>query len=156
MSAGKLACVLFSALAPSLAWGSELGGHVGLAAPMVALKAGKMTTFGQDPTLAFPMGITVHKSDAVAFDLELVPAVHARPQAVELTIHPGLLFHVAGFTAGGRVAFEPASGAYGVTPLLARGLGVGESTLFLEVDLPVRLRDATLSAGLALHLGVGF
>ena len=54
--------------------------------------------------MGFPMGITVRKSDAFAFDLEIVPSLdfdEDEPVDVPLTIHPGVLF---GLGAGGPVA----------------------------------------------------
>lgn len=54
------------------------------------------TTISEDFVIGFPMGITVRKSDTVAFDLELVPGVQNDPLYVDLTVHPGIVWGLGG------------------------------------------------------------
>ena len=143
---------------------TRLGGHFGVALPLIAHAQGETTTISDDFVIVFPMGITVRKSDVFAFDLELAPVVQNDPRHIDLTLHPGVAWGIGnGYSVGGRVAFDIGKESWGLTPLFNKGLlQVGkDSTLFAELDIPIRFKqDAQgvgyTSVGLAVVVGIGF
>ena len=143
---------------------NRLGGHFGAVFPLVTHANGVTTTISDDFVIGFPMGITVRKSDRVAFDLELVPAIQNDPLHVDLTVHPGVVVGVnGGWGAGVRMAFDVGRPSWGFTPILNHGLlKVGDgATLFGEFVLPIRFQSAGpnntfTSVGFGIHVGVGF
>jgi hypothetical protein len=151
------------AVSPAAA-ADTLGGHVGFVLPLVAHANGQTTTITDHFSIGFPMGITVRKSDTLAFDLELVPGVDHDPLHVDLTVHPGVVFGVGnGWGAGVRAAFDVNKASVGFTPILNHGLlKVGDTgTLFGELVLPVRFQqdargNSFTSVGFGVHIGVGF
>jgi len=142
----------------------RVGGHFGVALPLVTHAQGETTTLADDFVIVFPTGITVRKSDVFAFDLELAPVVQNDPRHIDLTLHPGVAWGVGrGYSVGGRVAFDIGRESWGFTPLFNKGLlQVGkDSTFFGELDVPIRFKQDSqgrsyTSVGLALVVGVGF
>ena len=71
---------------------NTVGGHFGIAFPLVTHADGRTTNIADNFIAAFPMGVSVKREGSkMAFDLELVPAVHNSPRNVTLTVHPGLV-----------------------------------------------------------------
>jgi hypothetical protein len=141
----------------------RLGGHFGFVIPLVTRADGVTTTVGDDFKIGFPMGITVKKTDKVAFDLELVPVIQNEPLNISLTVHPGVIFPLEhSLAAGVRMAFDVNAASWGFTPLLARSFPLkGGCAFFAEVDLPIRFQEAPDGHGftavtLAAHFGLGF
>jgi hypothetical protein len=141
----------------------RLGGHFGFVIPLVTRADGVTTTVGDDFKIGFPMGITVKKTDKVAFDLELVPVIQNEPLNISLTVHPGVLFPLQhSLTTGVRMAFDVNAASWGFTPLLARSFPLkGGCAFFAEVDVPIRFQEAADGHGftavtLAAHFGLGF
>ena len=145
---------------------NSIGGHVGVAFPLVTRADGRTTTLGDNFTTAFPMGITVKRDGSkMAFDLELVPAIQDRPRKVNLTVHPGLIWDLGGNWAGGiRAAFDVNQTSWGFTPLIARGFPISghkNNKVFIEFDLPVRFQKPSIGNNVtavtfAIHLGTAF
>jgi hypothetical protein len=143
---------------------NRLGGHFGVALPLVTHAESQTTSIADDFVIVFPTGITVRKSDVFAFDLELAPVVQNDPRHIDLTLHPGVAWGIGnGFSVGGRVAFDIGRESWGFTPLFNKGLvQIGkDSTFFGELDVPIRFKqDANgksfTSVGLAVVVGVGF
>jgi len=143
---------------------NRVGGHFGFVLPLVTDFDGTTTDITDDFKIGFPTGITVRKSDRVAFDLEFVPVLNDNPIDVDVVIHPGVLVNVGNnYTAGVRMAFEVDAQAWGFTPLVAKGFPIaGENaTYFIELDFPIRVQENALgesktSVGLAFHTGIGF
>jgi hypothetical protein len=143
---------------------NKVGGHFGFVLPLVTRFDGETTDLSDDFKIGFPTGITVHKSDRLAFDLEFVPIVNDKPLDVDVVIHPGVLVNVGNhLTAGLRMAFEVDAQAWGFTPLIARGFPIQgqNATYFVELDFPVRIQENALgenktAVGLAFHTGIGF
>ncbi len=144
---------------------NTVGGHFGVAFPLVTRADGKTTNLGDNFTTAFPMGITIKRQGArMAFDLELVPAIQDSPRKVNLTVHPGVIWHLSGPWAGGiRAAFDVNQPSWGFTPLLAREFPITGHNfkLFAEVDVPVRFQKPSIghnvtAVTLAIHLGTAF
>ena len=143
---------------------TKVGGHFGIVIPLISEFDGQTTDVGDDFKIGFPTGITIRKSDRVAFDLEFVPILNDNPVDVDVVIHPGVLVNVGkGYTAGVRMAFEVDAQAWGFTPLVAKGFPLRgqKATYFVELDFPVRVQENALgesktSVGLAFHTGIGF
>lgn len=143
---------------------NKVGGHFGIVLPLITELDGNTTDISDDFVIGFPTGITVHKSDRVAFDLEFVPILNDNPIDVDVVIHPGVLVSVGGsYTAGLRMAFEVDAQAWGFTPLIAKGFPLKgkNATYFVELDVPLRvveneLGESKTSVGLAFHTGIGF
>jgi hypothetical protein len=144
---------------------NTVGGHFGVAFPLVTRADGKTTNLGDNFTTAFPMGITIKRQGArMAFDLELVPAIQDSPRQVNLTIHPGLIWNLKGHWNGGiRAAFDVNQPSWGFTPLLAREFPIPGHNfkLFAEVDVPIRFQKPSIghnvtAVTLAVHIGTAF
>ena len=102
---------------------NRVGGHFGVALPLLTHAQGETTTLSDDFVIVFPTGITVRKSDVFAFDLELAPVVQNNPRHIDLTLHPGVAWGIGnGFSVGGRVAFDIGRESWGFTPLFNKGL----------------------------------
>jgi hypothetical protein len=143
---------------------NRLGGHMGVVVPLVTRSAGETVTVADDFTIGVPTGLTLRKSDRIAFDFELVPSIQNAPMSVSLTVHPGVLFTVPrSFAAGIRMAFDVGGASWGFTPLLARSFAVegGAYSLFLELDVPIRFQEDAFgqqhtAVTLGAHMGIGF
>jgi len=141
-----------------------VGGHFGVLFPLVTHGNGTTIDIADDFTIGFPVGITVRRSPAFAFDLELVPSIQNEPLDVNLTVHPGVLWTFGGgWTTGIRMAFEINQASWGFTPLVNYGLfAVGRgSSVFAEAVVPIRFQQTAAgenftSIGLGIHIGVGF
>src|SRR5262245_57858867 len=165
--------LLFASGSSALAQ-DRLGGHFGFVLPLVTWtetfeptdnRAERTTTtIGDDFVIGFPMGITVKKTDKVAFDLELVPFIQNEPLNISLLVHPGILFPLQhSFTTGVRMAFDVNQASWGFTPLLARSFALKDCgcAFFAEVDVPIRFQQASdghsfTAVTLAAHFGLGF
>jgi hypothetical protein len=158
---GALVCVAVPSTALAQ---NQLGGHFGVALPLVSHEQGETTTMSDDFVVVFPTGITVKRSSTFAFDIELAPVVQNDPRHISLVLHPGVAWGIGGgYSVGGRVAFEVGSATWGFTPLFNKGLvEMGKSAMFFgELDVPIRFKqDAAgrsyTSVGLAVVFGVGF
>jgi hypothetical protein len=144
---------------------NTVGGHFGVAFPLVTRADGKTTNLGDNFTTAFPMGITIKRQGSrMAFDLELVPAIQDSPRNVSLTVHPGLIWSLKGnWAAGIRAAFDVNQPSWGFTPLLARTFPITGHNfkLFAEVDVPIRFQKPSIgnnvtAVTLAIHIGTAF
>ena len=142
----------------------RLGGHFGIVLPLVTRGDGVTTTIGDDFKIGFPTGITVKKTDKVAFDFELVPVIHNSPRSVSLTVHPGVIVGLAPSLAGGiRMAFDVREASWGFTPLLSKSFPMngGAYALFAELDVPIRFQEnqagrSSTAVTVAAHFGIGF
>ena len=145
---------------------NSVGGHIGIAFPLVTHAGGETTTIADNFTVAFPMGVTIKRDGSkLAFDFEFVAAVQKTPRRVNLTVHPGLIWDLGHNFAGGiRAAFDVNQTSYGFTPLLAYGWAIKghkNNKVFLEFDLPVRFAKPSpgnnvASVTAAIHLGTAF
>jgi hypothetical protein len=142
---------------------NRIGGHMGFVLPLVTHADGRTTNISDDFVIGFPVGITVKKSDDIAFDLELVPSIQNDPLHVDLTVHPGVICSFApGWAAGLRMAFDVNQPSWGFTPLLNHALAtVNNATVFAELVVPIRFQsahphDTSTSIGIGVHIGVGF
>ena len=163
--AGLLAAVAVIGHADRAVAQNTVGGHFGVAFPLVTRADGRTTNLGDNFTTAFPMGITIKRQGSkMAFDLELVPAIQDSPRTVNLTVHPGLIWDLGGNWAGGiRAAFDVNQPSWGFTPLLARAFPIKGHNfkLFAEVDVPIRFQKPSIgnnvtAVTLAIHIGTAF
>ncbi|MGI8657107.1 MAG: hypothetical protein ACR2LC_18040 [Pyrinomonadaceae bacterium] len=128
----------------------RVGGHVGIAFPIVTRSDGRTTTISEDFIVGFPVGIVIRNSSPFAFDFEFVPTINNSPrQDVTLTVHPGIVYGFKkNYTAGIRAAFDIGADAYGFTPLIQRSWKIkGNTKYFVEADFPVRFRQRPICAG---------
>ena len=142
----------------------RVGGHVGIAFPIVTRSDGITTTISEDFIVGFPVGITIRNSSPVAFDFEFVPTINNSPrQDVTLTVHPGAIYGFKkNYAVGIRAAFDIGSDTYGFTPLVQRSWKIkGNTKYFVEADFPVRFRQQpdgrrTTSGAFTAHFGISF
>ncbi len=142
----------------------RVGGHVGVAFPIVTRSDGRTTTISEDFIVGFPVGIVIRNSSPFAFDFEFVPTINNSPrQDVTLTVHPGVVYSFKkNYTVGIRAAFDIGADAYGFTPLIQRSWKLkGNTKYFVEADFPVRFRQQpdgrrTTSGTFTAHFGVAF
>jgi hypothetical protein len=136
----------------------RLGGHVGVALPLVTFQGDDATSLGDKFTIGIPVGIGVKIRPDFIFDMELVPFISAG--RTNLVVHPGLIYNFYGpLSAGVRLGVETNGDTWGPTPLLNWNLfqiadGVN---LFAELDVPIRfVKDQSTAVAIATHFGVGF
>lgn len=153
-----------AAAAPSPAAAQDrVGGHFGLVIPLATRANGTTTTISDDFVIGFPTGITLHRGDRLAFDLEFVPVIQNEPLHIDLTLHPGVIVGVANrLSAGLRMAFELGRPSWGFTPLLNRSFALsGNTSVFGELVVPIRFQidpagSHFTSIGFGVHAGIGF
>lgn len=161
----RLAIVLMVATAPAgaLAQGRTVGGHIGVATPLVTLTSDDNTDISDTFTLVAPVGVTVKLSDALAVDFETQVHTPLKPEGgtSTLVVAPGVVYNLGPFAAGLRVASaigKPAN--VGLIPLINRGLfKVGEGTWFVEAAFPTFLHrdpDPDVTFDVVIHTGIGF
>ncbi len=142
----------------------RVGGHVGMAVPVLTL-AKNSTVIGADfVTVGLTPGITVHLDDRWAIDFEFIAfnEVKNTPALTTFIVDPGVVRKFDGFAAGLRVATQVGAPTnIGVVPIVVVPFKVSEQlSYFIEGDLPLFLRDSGTSmqpsATLLLQTGVSF
>ena len=161
----KIVCLpLLVLFAPtSLRAENQVGGHFGFVFPLVSRTGDVTTSIADDFVIGFPMGITIKKTDKLAFDLELVPVIQNDPLNVNLTVHPGVIWGLPNRVGAGiRLAFDIKDSSWGFTPLINKSFPMSPGTAFFtELVLPIRFqndakRNRQNSFGFGIHFGVGF
>jgi hypothetical protein len=159
LAAGALAGVPAAALAQQ---GRSVGGHVGIATPLVTVTSDDTTDIGDNFVLAAPIGVTVKLSDRLAVDFEMVVQNPIDPRGdTKLVIDPGLIYNTGPFALGLRIASAIGAPAnVGLIPLINRGIApVGGGTWFIEAAFPTFLHsdpDPDITFDVVLHTGIGF
>jgi hypothetical protein len=159
-----LPVALLIAVAPAaaLAEGPRVGGHIGLATPLVTIPSEGDTTYISDQfTLVMPIGVTVKLSDRLAVDFETQVANPVDPEGTTaLVVAPGLVYNFGAFAGGLRVASEiGAPSNIGLIPLINKGIApVGAGTWFVEAAFPtfVRSKSPDFTFTVVVHTGIGF
>jgi hypothetical protein len=153
--------------------GPTVGGHVGLAVPLVSFhSSGKGTRSVSDAlTLAVPIGISLHFSKEWTFDFETIVGNTVSGNAVGsntssgLTVDPGIVYTGGPVALGLRVKFDIGPGAnVGLIPLVNYGLvPFNGGVWFIEAAFPMTVADIPisgmgkdLSLAIVLHTGIGF
>jgi hypothetical protein len=176
----KLACSLGVGLAAAAmttqakAEGPSVGGHIGVATPIVTVSK-TTTTIGDGFTLLTPLGVTVKPGGKLVIDFEVVVATPiSKPDGNGLVVDPGVVYNWGAFATGLRLAFKTNHITnVGIIPLINFGLAdLGGATWFIEAAFPtfVESEADVLPAGstetpkhhargefnAVLHTGFGF
>ena len=158
------AVLLAVALAPAGASGQPfektVGGHIGIATPLVTI-ASETTSIADQFTLLNPIGIGVKVSEHLTVDFETVVATAVDPSGpTVLVVDPGVVYGFGSMAAGLRIAWqinhEP---NFGLIPLFNVGLvNLDGATWFIEAALPTfyQSENEEVAFNVVLHTGVGF
>lgn len=140
----------------------SIGGHVGVAVPLVMINEDDTETIGDNFVIANPIGIGFKLTDRLVMDFEIIVQNPVDPSGTTgLVIDPGLVYNFGPFAAGLRIASainQPSN--FGVIPLINRGLmDLGDGTTwFIEAALPtfVRSEPPDFTMDVVVHTGIGF
>jgi hypothetical protein len=143
----------------------RIGGHVGVASPLVTV-ARTTTTIGDQFTVLNPIGLSLKMSEKLVIDFEFVIATDVHPaKMTHVIVDPGVVYNWGKFATGLRVAWQIQENAnFGLIPLLNVPLiDLGGATWFVEAAFPTFLRhtdpmadNGNLAFNAVLHTGVGF
>lgn len=169
---------LLAALAPTVAHadGTNLhpgiGGHIGIATPLVTFSSGDSgtTSIGDQFTLAFPIGIGFPITDKLAIDFETIVGNPINPRGgVGFTVDPGIIYNTGAFALGFRLGFDiGAPTNFKGIPLIHKAIadiGAGANffvegafpiTLSFNPDTPGAEGETNINLDLVLHVGIGF
>jgi hypothetical protein len=162
---------------PAPAWADgpkEVGGHVGVATPLVSISK-ETKSISDQFTLLTPIGVTVKPGGKLAIDFEVVVANPISPVGnTGLVVDPGVVYNWGGFATGLRLAFQTNTSAnVGLIPLINVGLAdFGGSAWFIEAAFPTFIQSvlddptpgnliptthhAQGTFNVVLHTGIGF
>ena len=143
----------------SLAPSTKVGGHVGVALPLLTVSS-KTTSIADNVTILDPIGVSVKMSPHWVIDFETVVATPAKPTggSTGLVVDPGVVYDWGGVATGLRAAWQIGHGPnFGLIPLVNKGLvDLGRATWFVEGAFPTFYEDHKLAFNVVLHTGVGF
>jgi hypothetical protein len=142
-----------------------VGGHLGMALPLVTLGNRRDTAIGADfVTVGLTPGITVHLDEKWAIDFEFIAFNELKntPAPTTFVVDPGIIRKFEGFVLGLRVATQvgaPTNSA--LVPIVVVPFKIGQRAVyFLEMDVPLFVRDggnkALFSATALFQTGIGF
>lgn len=151
----------------------RVGGHWGIAVPIVNIASDDVTVIGADfVQVGIAPGATIKLSERWAIDLEFIAfsrwqfAQTAAPASVRtiMVVDPGLVYNFGPLLAGLRTAVQISEGMpfnFGVVPIVNKGFPLGRVSWFVELDLPFFVygepnRSATVSFTPLLQTGLGF
>jgi hypothetical protein len=135
-----------------------VGGHIGVATPLVTI-AGETTTIADQFTLLNPIGIGFKVSENLIVDFEVVVATAVDPGGLTgLVVDPGLIYSWGQVAAGVRLAWQiNADSNFGLIPLVNYGLvDFGGAGWFVEAAFPTFYQNEDIAFNIVLHTGVGF
>ncbi|HEY4105118.1 MAG TPA: hypothetical protein VGM44_14570 [Polyangiaceae bacterium] len=137
----------------------QVGGHVGVALPLVTVSS-KTTTIADNVTILDPIGVGVRMSPHWVIDFETVVSNPVKPSggSTGLIVDPGLIYDWGGLATGLRAAVQiNAPANVGLIPLVNKGLiDLGRATWFVEAAFPTFYSERKLAFNVVLHTGVGF
>jgi len=139
--------------------GVQIGGHVGVAVPVVMSSGGQTTTVSDQLTFAHPIGIGFKLSPEWTVDFETIFGNPVHPRGMTgFTVDPGVIYNAGPVAVGLRVKWDIGSVSnFGVIPLVNRGLvHFGKATWFVEAAFPMTYTYNTMSYAAVIHTGVGF
>ncbi len=150
-----------------------VGGHIGVAVPVVSFHhQGQTTETPSDQlTVAVPIGITVHVSPDYVVDFETIIGNPVKPAGFTgVTIDPGVVYVGGPVALGLRVKFDIGGPVnVGLIPLVHKGIvDFGDANWFIEAAFPITysrlgaamsptgagINDYTLA--IVVHTGVAF
>jgi hypothetical protein len=171
---------MVAVLAPASARADEpsphpgIGGHVGIATPLVTITSDNTTTISDQFTLAHPIGIGFKLNDKLAIDFETVlnNPIHPRG-STSLVVDPGVVYDLGSVVVGLRLAWKvQANTNFGLIPLVHKGIADlgGGATWFIEAAFPSFINATpdvtagtttvdgklTFEFNVVLHTGIGF
>ncbi|HEX6764428.1 MAG TPA: hypothetical protein VF103_03100 [Polyangiaceae bacterium] len=148
-----------------IAWGSPaaaqekpIGGHVGIAVPIVTI-ADETTTISDQFTILNPIGIGFKTSKHVIVDFETTVASPVDPAGTTgLVVDPGIVYDWGGVATGLRVAYQIGNKVnIGAIPLVNYGLlDLGGAKWFVEAAFPIFYVPKDVSLTIVAHTGIGF
>jgi len=142
-----------------------VGGHLGVAVPIVTIGNPKTTVIGSDfVTLGITPGISVNLDEHWTIDFEFIALNQLKntPAPTTFVVDPGVVRHFDGLAVGLRVATQVgALTNVGLVPILVVPFKVSSKlAYFVEGDIPLFLRDDGTkmqpSASFLFQTGVGF
>jgi hypothetical protein len=157
VSAG-LVLGLTAVATPTKAQEKPVGGHVGLAVPLVTL-ADPTTSIGDQFTILTPIGIGFKTSKHIIVDFETVVATPVDPGGVTgLVVDPGVIYDWGGVATGLRLAFQIGNrGNVGLIPLVNVPVAdLGGANWFVEGAFPIFYVAEDVSLTVVAHTGIGF
>lgn len=152
---------------PAPRTGNMVGGHIGLAIPIVSI-ADPVTAIGADYVqIGLAPGVTVKLNDKWAIDFEFVAYsdFSSSPEKSgnfsSLVIDPGVIYNFGFASAGLRAAMRIGGGTtqnLGFIPIIVKAfpIGSGKVSAFVELDLPVFFGHAGTSLTVQPQFGVAF
>lgn len=149
---------------PSTA-GTTVGGHLGVAVPIVTIGNPKTTAIGADfVTIGITPGISVNVDEHWTIDFEFIALNELKntPAATTFVVDPGVVRHFDALAVGLRVATQiGALTNVGLVPIVVVPFKVSKQfAYFIEGDVPLFLRDDGTkmqpSASFLFQTGVGF
>jgi hypothetical protein len=149
-----------------------IGGHVGLAIPLVFINSENPPgnqTISDKTVFAFPIGIGLKLTDKAAIDFETIVGNPIHPRGgTGFTVDPGIVYDMGPFVLGGRLGFDVfAPTNFKLIPLIHKAIapvGAG-ANWFVEAALPVTFSFTTDVQGndktsteldIVFHTGIGF
>jgi hypothetical protein len=135
-----------------------VGGHVGIAVPLVTL-ADPVTSISDQFTILTPIGVGFKTSQHVIVDFETVVVSPVDPAGVTgLVVDPGVIYDWGGAATGLRLAFQIGNRVnIGMIPLVNVGLAdLGGAKWFVEGAFPLFYVPKDVSLTVVAHTGVGF
>jgi hypothetical protein len=153
------------AIALGVGEGRSIGGHIGVATPLVTRtsESSANTDISDTFTLVVPIGVTAKLSEklAVDFETQVVSPLKPKGGVSKLVVAPGVVYNLGVVAAGLRVASsigDPPN--VGLIPIINRGLfPVGGATWFVEAAFPTfwhRAPDPRVTFDVVIHTGIAF
>lgn len=141
---------------------ARVGGHIGVAAPLVTVTSDDTTNIADNTVIVNPIGVTVKLTDRLAVDFETQVVSPVDPRGdTGFVVAPGVVYNAGPAALGLRLAFATGAPAnVGLIPLVNRGLvNLGRATWFIEAAFPTFLHsdpDPDVTFDVVLHTGIGF
>jgi hypothetical protein len=139
--------------------GARVGGHLGLALPLVTFGS-QVSVLGRDQgTVGLTPGVTFKLDPRWALDFEFIALADVKGgSATTFVVDPGVLYDFGPLTGGLRVATQVGAPLnLGVVPIVVLPVKLSARfAWFFELDVPFFLRASGASATLQLQTGLAF
>lgn len=152
-----------NAAAQGSAQGSSIGGHVGVALPLIWRAEEETTTMADEFIVSVPVGVIFRKNTALPIDLSVAPTLHA-DHTVSFSIGVNTVRGIGrGFAAAGGMLVDVSNPAWGFAAALDKLLlnMPGGKALVGDLIVPVMFNKNDAGArftsfGVAMHVGFVF
>jgi hypothetical protein len=154
--------LVVSSVVPSRALAqAKVGGHIGIAVPLLTVTSDDTTNIVDDTVIVNPIGVTVKLTERFAVDFETQVVSPVDPEGdTGFVVAPGLIYNAGPAALGLRVAWQIGAPVnVGVIPLVNFGIApVGVGTWFVEAAFPtfISSEDPDVAFNVVLHTGIGF